>query len=140
MIVGLEQDRDTVDSELNDLAEKLDFACDQYEDLPLKLTGEMEEVCNKLYAELKNKRDFDWVIFRLNHALGERSYCRPEFEAIYCPNWRCQRDRSFWCRLAVNSYLNSTDLIVSACLSCRSNCAKLYHFCIGLYLKQVEIR
>ena len=67
VIVGLEQDHDIVDSELNDLAEKLGFACDQYKDLPLKLTGEMEEVYNRLYAELKNKeRDSDWVIFRLN--------------------------------------------------------------------------
>ena len=116
MIVGLEQDRDIVDSELDDPAEKLGFACGQYEDLTLKLRGEMEEVCNRLYAELKNKeRDSDWVIFRLNHALDERSHCRPEFEAIYCLNWRCQRDRSFWCRLAVNSYLNSTHLIVSVC-------------------------
>lgn len=55
VIVGLEQDRDIVDSELDDLVEKLDFACDKYEDLPLKLTGGMEEVCNKLYTELKNK-------------------------------------------------------------------------------------
>lgn len=76
MTVGLEQDRDIVDSELGDLAEKLDFTCGQYEDLPLKLTGEMEEVCNKLYAELKNKERYsDWVIFRLNQGLDERSYC-----------------------------------------------------------------
>jgi len=114
--VGLEQDRGIVDSELDDPAESLGLACDQYEDLPLKLTGEMEEVCNKLYAELKNKeRVFDWAIFRLNHTLDERSYCRPEFEAIYCPNWRCQKDWSFWCQLVVNSYLNSTDLVVNAC-------------------------
>ena len=76
VIVGLEQDRDIVDGELGDLAEKLDFACDQYENLPLKLTGGMEEVCNKLYTELKDKeRDLDWVIFRLSRALDERSYC-----------------------------------------------------------------
>ena len=87
VIVWLEQDRDIVYSELDDLAEKLDFSCDQYEGLPLKLTGGMEGVCNKLYAELKNKeRDFDWVIFRLNHALDGRSYYRLEFQAIYCPN------------------------------------------------------
>lgn len=55
MIVGLEQDHDIVNSEFNDLAEKLGFACDQYEDSPLKLMGGMEEVCNRLYAELKNK-------------------------------------------------------------------------------------
>ena len=60
MIVWLKQDRDIVYSGLDDLAEKLGFACGQYEDLPLKLTREMEEVDNKLYAELKNKgRDFD---------------------------------------------------------------------------------
>ena len=59
-----------MDSELDDLAEKLDFACDQCEDLPLKLA-----VCNKLYTESKNKeRYFDRVIFRLNHALDERNY------------------------------------------------------------------
>jgi len=29
--------------------------------------------------------------------------CRPEFEAICCPNWRCQKDWSFWCQLAVNT-------------------------------------
>ena len=116
MIVGLEQDHDIVNSEFNDLAEKLVLACDQHEDLPLKLTGEMEEVDNKLYAELKNKeRDSDWVVLRLDHALDERSHCQTEFKAIYCPNWRCQKDRSFWCWLAVNSYLNSTDLVVSAC-------------------------
>jgi hypothetical protein len=57
VIVGLEQDRDIVDSEVNDLAEKLGFACDQYEDLPLKLMGGMEVVCNRLYAELKNKKE-----------------------------------------------------------------------------------
>ena len=58
MIVGLEQDRDIVDSELNDLAEKLDFACNQYEDLPLKLMGEMEEVCNRLYAAQEQGKRF----------------------------------------------------------------------------------
>jgi hypothetical protein len=31
-------------------------------------------------------------------------FCRPEFEAIYCPNWHCQLDRSFWCQLAVNKF------------------------------------
>jgi hypothetical protein len=39
VIIGLDQGRDIVDSELDDLAEKLDFNCDQYEDLPLKLMG-----------------------------------------------------------------------------------------------------
>jgi len=29
--------------------------------------------------------------------------CRPEFEAICCPNLHCQKDRSFWCQLAVNT-------------------------------------
>jgi hypothetical protein len=83
VIVELKQDRDIVDSELDGLAEKLDPACDQHENLPLKLMGGTEEVCNKLYTEVKGKeRDLDWVIFHLSHALDERSYCRPEFEAI----------------------------------------------------------
>ena len=83
VIVELEQDRDIVHSELDDLAEKLDFACDQYEDLPLKSTRETEQVCNKSTPSSRTRKEiFDWVIFRLNRALDEGSYLNSAVGAI----------------------------------------------------------
>jgi hypothetical protein len=34
---------------------------------------------------------------------GHMAECWPEFKPIYCPKWRSNKDRSFWCQLAFNT-------------------------------------
>ena len=59
--------------------------------------------------------------------------CWPKFEALYCPNWRCHKDWSFWCQLAFNTKYR-TPIYVLIRLAELTEYARKAHKCSFAYL------